>query len=392
MREYLLVLLVAATTTYLLAGAWRAIAVRTGAMATVRSRDVHSQPIPYFGGLAMLGGLAMAFWLALQLPFLGHHAAVAHDASAVLWAGLVICVVGALDDKYDMPALVKLGGQVLAAGVAVLGGVRMQWIPLPDLAIGLDEATSIVLTVFFIALCVNAINFVDGLDGLAAGVVAIGSGAFFAYSYFLAYEQELARATTASLITVATCGISLGFLGHNFHPAKMFMGDSGSMLLGLLMAMSTISFTGQIDPSALSGEPGDILPAMLPILLPLAALALPFLDLVLAYIRRTRNGQYWFVADKQHLHHRLLARGHSHRGAVLLMYAWAAVMSVGLVSITLIDGPLVLWAVGLTLVAVIAFTTRRLRPSAAGATPAPGLVTEAEDPSLLERVGRDDET
>lgn len=392
MREYLLVLLVAAVTTYLLAGAWRTIAVRTGAMATVRSRDVHTQPIPYFGGLAMLGGLAMAFWLALQLPFLGRHAAVAHDASAVLWAGLVICVIGALDDKYDMPALVKLGGQVLAAGVAVLGGVRIYWIPLPDSIFALDDASSILVTVFFIALCVNAINFVDGLDGLAAGVVAIGSGAFFAYSYVLAYEQELARATTASLITVATCGICIGFLGHNFHPAKMFMGDSGSMLLGLLMAMSAISFTGQIDPSALTEGPGDILPAMLPILLPFAALALPFLDLLLAYIRRTRNGQYWFVADKQHLHHRLVARGHSHRGAVLLMYAWTAVMSVGLVTITLSDRPLAVWAVGLALIVVIIFTTRPLRASAAVDVPAPGMVPEAEDPILMEATGSDDDT
>ena len=391
MREYLLVLLVAATVTYLLAGAARTIAVRTGAMATVRSRDVHTQPIPYFGGVAMLGGLAVAFWLALQLPFLGRHAAVAHDASAVLWAGLVIAVIGVLDDKYDMPALVKLGGQVLAAGVAVLGGVRIYWIPLPDRIVGLDEASSILVTVFFIALCVNAINFVDGLDGLAAGVVAIGSGAFFAYSYVLAYEQELVLATTASLITVATCGICLGFLGHNFHPAKMFMGDSGAMLLGLLMAMSAVSFTGQIDSSALSKGPGDILPAMLPILLPFAALALPFLDLVSAYIRRTRNGQYWFVADKQHIHHRLVARGHSHRGAVLLMYSWTAVTSVGLVVITLLDNSVAVWTVAILTAALIVFTTRPLHPAEAMSTPAPGMVPEAEDPALLESVMGDDD-
>ncbi len=391
MREYLLVLLVAATVTYLLAGACRTIAVRTGAMATVRARDVHTQPIPYFGGVAMLGGLAVAFWLALQLPFLGRHAAVAHDASAVLWAGLVICVIGVLDDKYEMPALVKLGGQVLAAGVAVLGGVRIYWIPLPNRIYGVDDATSILITVFFIALCVNAINFVDGLDGLAAGVVAIGSGAFFAYSYVLAYEQELVRATTASLITVATCGICLGFLGHNFHPAKMFMGDSGAMLLGLLMAMSAVSFTGQIDPSTLSDGSRDILPAMLPILLPFAALALPFLDLVSAYIRRTVNGQYWFVADKQHIHHRLVARGHSHRGAVLLMYAWTAVTSVGLVVITLSDNSLAVWAVALLTAALIVFTTRPLHPAIATSVPASLPIPDAEYTSLMEPAGQDDD-
>ncbi|MDO5737179.1 MAG: MraY family glycosyltransferase [Propionibacteriaceae bacterium] len=390
MREYLLVLLVAATTTYLLSGVCRTIAVRTGAMATVRSRDVHTEPIPYFGGVAMLGGLAVAFWLALQLPFLGRHASVAHDASAVLWASLVICAVGVLDDKYDMPALVKLGGQVLAAGVAVLGGVRIYWIPLPDQVVGVDEATSILITVFFIALCVNAINFVDGLDGLAAGVVAIGSGTFFAYSYFLAYEQELVRATAASLITVATCGVCIGFLGHNFHPAKMFMGDSGAMLLGLLMALSAISFT-QIDTSALGGEPGNILPALLPLLLPFAALALPFLDLVLAYIRRTRNGQYWFVADKQHLHHRLVARGHSHRGAVMLMYAWTAVLSVGLVAIALSEDRLVMWLAALALLAVIVWSTRPLRPMDSLNTPTPDVVSEADESLLLEAGAADDQ-
>lgn len=364
MREYLLVLLVAIGTTHLLAGLCRSIAVRTGAMAQVRSRDVHTEPIPYFGGVAMFLGLAMAFLLAVQLPFLGRYAAVGHDATAVLLAGLIITVIGVLDDKYDMPALVKLGGQVLVAGVAVLQGVRIYWIPLPNSIVALDDATSILVTVVFIAVCVNAVNFVDGLDGLAGGIVAIGSGAFFSYTYVLAYEQELARATTASLITVATCGIAIGFLFHNVHPAKMFMGDSGSMLLGLLMAMSAISFTGQLDPGAIAQD-GNLLPALLPILLPLAALALPLLDLVLAWIRRTWNGQHVFAPDKHHLHHRLLARGHSHWGAVLLMYAWTALVSVGLVLVALIPGPWTLWALVAVAALVLVLTLRPVRSAPA---------------------------
>ena len=365
MREYLLVLLVAAGTTYLLAGLARSIAVRTGALATVRSRDVHTEPIPYFGGVAMFGGLVVAFLLALQMPFLGRYSTVEHDAWAVVWAGLIITVIGVLDDKYDMPAMVKLGGQVLAAGVAVLQGVRIYWIPLPDRIVALDDVTSILITVFFIALCVNAVNFVDGLDGLAAGVVAIGSGAFFSYTYVLAYEQELVRATTASLITVATCGIAAGFLLHNFHPAKMFMGDSGAMLLGLLMAMSAISFTGQLDPGATDQQDGNLLPALLPILLPLAALALPIADLILAWARRTWKGQHVFHADKQHLHHRLLAMGHSHWGAVLLMYGWTAVVSVGLVAVALSSWPYMGWVVGLALLAVLGLTIRPVRSAPA---------------------------
>ncbi|MBB1483459.1 undecaprenyl/decaprenyl-phosphate alpha-N-acetylglucosaminyl 1-phosphate transferase [Tessaracoccus sp. MC1865] len=380
MREYLLVLFVAAGATYLLSGLARTIAVRTGALATVRNRDVHTHPIPYFGGMAMFGGLVIAMLLAVQMPFLGRYTTVEHDASAVLWAGLVICIVGVLDDKYDMPALVKLGGQVLAAGVAVMQGVRIYWIPLPDRIVGLDDTTSIMVTVLIIAICVNAVNFVDGLDGLAAGVVAIGSGAFFSYTYVLAYEQELARATTASLITVATCGIAVGFLFHNWHPAKMFMGDSGAMLLGLLMAMSAISFTGQLDPSALA-QGSDVLPAILPILLPVAALALPLLDLMLAWVRRAWNGQHPFQADKQHLHHRLLARGHSHWGAVLLMYGWSAVVSVGLVLIALTNRSTAVWLVAGSLVTVLVLTLWPVRtaPSFIGGREAEVVDTKSVD-------------
>ncbi|HMR48274.1 MAG TPA: MraY family glycosyltransferase [Arachnia sp.] len=362
MREYLLVLLIAGAATYLLAGPCRSLATRTGVLAMPRDRDVHTEPIPYFGGVAMFGGLVIALTLATQLPFLGRYAVVGHDAMAVVGAGLVITLVGVIDDRYDLSPWIKLAGQGLAAGIAVLQGVRIYWIPLPNSVISLDDATSILLTVGFIALCVNAVNFVDGLDGLAAGVIAIGSGVFFAYAYYLAYEQELVRATTASLITVATCGICLGFLLHNFHPAKMFMGDSGAMLLGLLMAMSTISFTGQIDSGALAVEKGSILPALLPILLPAAVMVLPFVDLVAAYVRRTRKGQFWFVADKDHIHHRLLARGHSHRGAVYLMYGWTAVISVGLVVIAFSSSLLPVVGVVAALAIVLFATLRPIRP------------------------------
>lgn len=333
MREYVLVLLTAAMATYLTAGLFRRLAMRAGAVAPVRERDVHAVPIPYFGGVAMFVGLAFAFLLATQLPFLGRLDIVSHDAGAVLAASLVICGVGVLDDMIDLPAIVKMAGQVLAAGIVVVQGVRMYWIPLPNSIIALDMATSILVTVLFIVLCANAVNFIDGLDGLAAGVVAVGAGAFFLYTYLLAYEQDFARATTASLVTTVTTGICLGFLPHNFFPARMFMGDSGSMLLGLLLATSTISLTGQIDSSLLRANEGGLVPSYLPIILPLAILALPLLDLVLAYIRRTNDGRWWFVADKQHLHHRLLQLGHSHVRAVSVMYLWTALLSFGVIAV-----------------------------------------------------------
>jgi UDP-GlcNAc:undecaprenyl-phosphate GlcNAc-1-phosphate transferase len=333
--EYLLVMLVAGTVTYLASGLCRRLALRLGALARVRDRDVHTIEMPYFGGVAMLAGVAAAVLVAWQLPFLGGESVVPQDSRGVLVAALVICLVGVLDDVYELSALTKFAGQVLAAGIAVAMGIKMLWIPLPGETVSLNNPASVAITVFFIVLCSNAVNFVDGLDGLATGVVGIGALAFFAYSYLLTVTEGLSRATTSSLITVTIAGACLGFLPHNFFPARMFMGDSGAMLLGLLLATSTISLTGQIDTSQLQE---GLVPTVLPLVLPLAILALPFLDLVLAFVRRTYAGKWWFVADKQHLHHRLLQRGHSQRRAVLLMYIWSALVSFGVIVLGLVRG------------------------------------------------------
>ncbi|WP_130865563.1 MraY family glycosyltransferase [Acidipropionibacterium timonense] len=361
MREYLLVMMTAGLTTYLLAGGCRQLALRWGAVAKVRARDVHTVPIPYFGGPAMLGGLLLACLLARNLPFLGRHPVVSDDALTICLAGAVICAVGVIDDLLDLPALAKAAGQVLAAGIAVTGGVRMFWIPLPNSIIALGTATSILVTVFFIVLCANAVNFVDGLDGLAAGVVAVGALAFFSYTYLLAHEQDLVVATTASLITAVTAGACLGFLPHNWHPARMFMGDSGALLLGFLLATSTISLTGQIDSTVLTARNGGLVPAYLPIVMPLMVMAIPLLDLVMGYVRRTWHGTWFFVADKQHLHHRLLQRGHSHVRAVLLMYLWTAVLSFGTVGIGLVQRWWVIGAVAGAVVLCIVLTVANSR-------------------------------
>ncbi len=359
MREYLLVLLIAAATTYLLSGVCRRLALKTGALAKVRDRDVHTIEMPYFGGVAMLGGVGAAFLMAWQLPFLGRQPLVQQDSRAVLIAAVVICFVGVLDDLFELPPLAKFAGQVLAAGIAVALGVRMLWIPLPGQTLSLDGTASIAITVFFIVLCSNAVNFVDGLDGLATGVVGIGALAFFAYSYLLTVNQDLTRATTSSLITVAIAGACLGFLPHNFFPARMFMGDSGAMLLGLLLATSTISLTGQIDTSQLEDGSGGLVPTVLPLVLPLAILALPFLDVTLAFIRRTYAGRWWFVADKQHLHHRLLERGHSQRRAVTLMYVWSALVSFGVIALGLLRSWEVVAIVALLALVLLLFTLGR---------------------------------
>lgn len=336
MREYLLVMLAAAATTYLLAGPCRLIAIRFGIQAAIRERDVHTRPTPYLGGVAMLGGVALAFLLGSMMPFLGRHEIVTRDSLGILVAAVVICLVGLVDDIIDLPPIAKAAGQVLAAGIVVLNGVRMYWISLPNQIIALDQASSILITVGFIFFCVNAINMMDGLDGLAAGVVGIGASAMFTYTYVLAREQNFVVATTASLISVTTTGVCLGFLPHNFHRARMFMGDTGSMLLGLLLASSSLSFTGQIDSHSLNPGGGGLLPSWLPLVLPFAIMALPLFDMVAAYVRRTWSGQWWFIADKQHLHHQLLKRGHSMVNAVLVMYLWTAVIAYGVILLGLV--------------------------------------------------------
>lgn len=379
MREYVLVLLIGAAVTYLAAGLARRVAYLVKAVALVRDRDVHTKPVPYLGGLAMLAGLSAAFAVAGALPWLGSLPLVRNDVRGIFGAAVVICAVGALDDLIELGALAKLSGQVLAAGVLVLNGVRFYWIPLADRVVTLDSAMSVLAAILFVLVCVNAINFIDGLDGLAAGVTAIGTSAFFVYAYLLAYEQDLVRSTTASLVMVATCGVCLGFLPHNAHPARMFMGDSGSMLLGLLLATSGISLTGQIDPSRVNPEGGALVSAFLPLLLPVAVMALPVIDLISAYIRRTLAGRLWYQADKQHLHHRMLQLGHSHGHAVLLLWLWSFVIAYGtvLVGVTGSGWAALLVAAALGVAMVLTWGPSRRRPPDAGAPG--GVPTEAEE-------------
>ena len=254
MREYLLVFLVAAAATYLLTVIAREIALRTGAVAKVRDRDVHAEPIPYLGGLAMLGGLVAAYVVAQQLPFLSRSQPfVFHDARIVLIAGAMICAIGTLDDLFELDALTKLGGQVLAAGFLILNGIQYILFPLPGGGqFSLDPAQGALLTAFIVVGTVNAVNMVDGLDGLATGVVGIGSLAFFAFCYQLTSLNNASLASTGALLSAMLAGACAGFLPHNINPARVFMGDSGSMLIGLVLSASAITLTGQYTGDDLS--------------------------------------------------------------------------------------------------------------------------------------------
>ena len=243
-------------------------------------------------------------------------------------------------------------GQVLAAGLMALQGIAVIWLPIGGTFV-LDPITSVLFTVLIVLISINAINFIDGLDGLAAGIVAVAAGAFFAYAYLLSVEQGLERATLATLVSVLLVGMCVGFLPHNVYPARIFMGDTGSMLLGLLLAASTITLSGQIDPSSVAG--GALLPTLLPILLPVAVMAVPLVDLGLAVIRRTRAGRNPFAPDKQHLHHRLMEMGHSQRRAVLIMYAWTALLAGAAVAAAFVPLPYAIagFAVGVVLLIFI---------------------------------------
>ncbi len=364
MREYILVFLVASSVTYLLTVIAREIALRTGAVAQVRDRDVHAVPIPYFGGPAMLGGLWAAFLVARELPFLSRaNDLVFHDIRVVLIAGSMICAVGVVDDLIELDALTKLGGQVLAAAFLVLNNVQYSNWPQPgggSLVLVPEQAA--LLTVFVVVATVNAVNMVDGLDGLATGVVGIGAIAFFAFAYELFSNNGLSLSISSAVLCVALAGACAGFLPHNVYPARLFMGDSGSMLIGLVLSGGAIALTGQIDVRDLS-EGASLLPTLLPIILPVSILIVPLADLVLAVVRRTRAGRSPFAPDKQHLHHRLLEIGHSHRRAVIIMWMWAGMIGFGTVFASLYSGRL-MWlvmALGLLVTLAVTFVLPRLR-------------------------------
>jgi UDP-GlcNAc:undecaprenyl-phosphate GlcNAc-1-phosphate transferase len=359
-REYLLVLLVAASVTYLLTVIAREIAIRAGAVAKVRDRDVHDRPVPYLGGLAMLGGLVAAYLVARELPFLsGSSPLVFHDAGIVLIAGALICAVGVLDDLFELDALTKLGGQVLAAGFLVAFGIQYVWVAYAqDKVFSLDSAQSALLTGFVVVATINAVNMVDGLDGLAAGVVGVGALAFFVFCYTITRINQVERATTAAFLSIALAGVCIGFLVHNFHPARLFMGDSGSMLIGLVLSASAVTLSGQFTPDDLSsgaaGSAASLLPLLLLPLLPISLLIVPLADLLLAVVRRTRAGRSPFAPDKQHLHHRLLEIGHSQRRAVLIMWMWAALVAFSTVLASLYSGVwVVVLVIAMTLVTVV---------------------------------------
>jgi UDP-GlcNAc:undecaprenyl-phosphate GlcNAc-1-phosphate transferase len=371
MREYAVVLLAAALVTFLATPVVRVAAVRFRVMAAVRDRDVHVIPTPRGGGVAMYLGVAAGVLVASRLPSLQRSFEFSTQTIAVLVAGGLICLLGVLDDRFGLDALTKLTGQIAAAGVMVLLGVQLAFLFVPIADIGtlsLGSDVGVPATILLTVLTVNALNFIDGLDGLAAGVSAIAALAFFAYSYHLGLVGYDDVASAPALITAVLAGACLGFLPHNFSPARIFMGDSGSMLVGLMLSAAAVSATGQTDSQTL-GSAASLLPLTLPLLVPVAVLFIPFIDLLMAVVRRTWRGRSPFAPDKMHLHHRLLSIGHSHRRAVLIMYFWAALLSFGAVALSVIGGTVeVLVVIGaLLVVGIVVVLSPRARRAAIAA-------------------------
>ncbi|WJL95204.1 MraY family glycosyltransferase [Microbacterium sp. ET2] len=331
MKQYVFTVLFTATVTFVLTWVvWR-LSLRFKLYPGIRERDVHKTPTPRLGGVAMFLGVVAAFLVSSQNPFFSIVWLEPRTVIAILIATALIVVVGVADDLFDLDWMVKLGAQFVAAGIiAWFGGLQIYTLPIGDLIIG-SGWQSFLLTVLSIVIVMNAVNFIDGLDGLVAGVCLIANVVFFAYSYLLARDTgQNTYFNLATLIAAVLIGACIGFLPLNWSPAKLFMGDSGALMLGLLMACSAISITGQLSPELLDPERfgrSQLLGAFIPIILPIVVVLLPLLDFGLAVIRRMRAGKSPFSPDRKHLHHRMLDMGHSDRDAVLIFYSWTAVVS-----------------------------------------------------------------
>ncbi len=322
MREFLLTIAFAAALCYLITPFVKTLAMKAGAFINLRSRDTHTVVTPRWGGIGMWISMSITFLVVSHLPLVSK--SFGREATGIFLAGTFIMILGALDDLYDLDSITKFAGQAVAGGILLLHGVQILWLPINGIYI-LPPSIGQLLTILFVMVVINAINFVDGLDGLATGIVAICAMAFFGFSYLLAVVNGLNRAGAPSLITAIIIGVCIGFLPHNYHPARIFMGDSGAMFLGLLLSAAAITLTGQIDLNAITNQSSN--KVLLPLLLPFSVLAIPLIDLSMAIVRRLRAGRSPFAADKEHLHHKLLSMGNSHRRTSAILYSWTAMFA-----------------------------------------------------------------
>lgn len=375
---YVLVAVVSGLVTA--AGSWAIwrLSHRFRLYPQIRARDVHTRPTPRLGGVAIFAGILVAFGVGSLLPPLALIYQSPAQVLAVLGAALLILLIGVADDIWDLDWFTKLAGQMIAAGLLAWQGVQIAWIPLGGVIAPLSPVMSLLVTVFLVVLVMNAVNFIDGLDGLVAGVTVIASLAFFVVGYVLSYgpTEQSNYFNLAQLITAAVIGAGIGFLPFNFRtredrPARLFMGDGGALVVGLLMATSSVALAGQRYPESSS----DAILTLTPVIMPLAVLIVPLADFSLAVLRRLRAGKSPFSADRNHLHHRLLDMGHSHTMAVVIFYAWTAVASGGILLLLVAPWWIALGAtlagfVGCTVVTIAPLSRRKAAEAAVQSAPA----------------------
>lgn len=369
-----MIALVAAVATAIATPVVAMIARRIGAMD--RSPDIETveigagdtpevtvtaRKVPTLGGVGMAVGFGAALGVASILPTFGPLFASSSEPLALTVGVLIIVAIGIVDDLVELPPAIKLAGQIVAALAVVLLGIQLVhfWVPGIEI-IALSADLGLPLTLIALVAMINAVNLIDGLDGLAAGVAAIAAGAFFVFTVRSQPAGVVAAVpTSATLVAAIVAGISLGFLVHNWHPARIFMGDTGSMLLGLLLGSAGIAYVGRTAAPTAADFYGTM-----PLLVPALVLAVPFLDTLFAVVRRLLTGQPIAMGDRGHLHHLLLSAGHSHRRAVLVLYCWSGVVAFASVGPTFLPAEPFGWWLAVAIIAstLITVTGRRSAP------------------------------
>jgi UDP-GlcNAc:undecaprenyl-phosphate GlcNAc-1-phosphate transferase len=319
---------VAAIVTFIATPLTVRLALRRGWVVAPDERRVHQVPTPHVGGIAMFLGFVVALALAWRM---GRFSPIFNNNSepmGVLLAALVIFATGLVDDVREISSPAKVTGTVIAGLFLVWFGATMFYfrVPFVDVFVLSDDWVPLITILWLIGMS-QAINLIDGLDGLAAGIVAIAAASFFLYSRRLDTLGVLAQPNIGPLIAIIALGVCLGFLPHNFNNAKIFMGDSGALFLGLLMAVSTSVVGGRADPNSQAYIPGQTYFFLAPLFIPLFILGVPILDMIFAIVRRTVGRQGLATADKGHLHHRLVDLGHGQRRSVLILWLWTALLS-----------------------------------------------------------------
>lgn len=325
MQAYFVAFTIALAVAYIATPQVINLATKAGALDAPDARKVHTKPIPRMGGLAIYAGFVLAVLASMH---------VNREIMGLLAGGTFILILGIIDDIMQLSAKVKLLGQIAAAAVLVLFDIRIEWLTNPFGEMIYVEYLAIPLTILWVVGLTNTVNLIDGLDGLAAGVSTIASITIL----LVALQQNF---WSVAILSAALAGSALGFLQHNFNPAKIFMGDTGSMFLGYMLA--AVSVTGAVKSAA-----------TIALIVPIVALGLPIMDTAFAIIRRYMSGKPIFKPDKGHLHHRLLEMGLTQKQAVLLMYVISGCLGMSAIALTEVNRALgALIVIGLVVVAFL---------------------------------------